>query len=62
MGIASREYIHHLVNHGKKRFSEGGGNHSNGFEGFWEYLERELVLKGGIRRMRLLVCLKEYVW
>jgi transposase len=32
-GIASRGYIHCLVNHGKKQYSDGKGNHINGLEG-----------------------------
>jgi transposase len=48
-GIASRGYVHRLVNHGEKQYSDGKGNHINGLEGFWGYLKRKLVSKGGIR-------------
>jgi hypothetical protein len=52
-GIASRGYVHRLVNHGEKQYSDGKGNHINGLEGFWGYLKRKLVSKGGIRREKL---------
>jgi len=61
-GIASRGYVHRLVNHGEKQYSDGKGNHINGLEGFWGYLKRKLVSKGGIRRERLHLYLGEYVW
>jgi hypothetical protein len=48
-GIASRGYVPRLVNHGEKQYSDGKRNHINGLEGFWGYLKRKLVLKGGIR-------------
>jgi transposase len=47
-GIASRGYVHRLVNHGEKQYIDGKGNHINGLEGFWGYLKRKLVSKGGI--------------
>ena len=61
-GIASRGYIHRLVNHGEKQYSDGKGNHINGLEGFWGYLKRKLVSKGGIRREKISLYLGEYVW
>jgi transposase-like protein len=61
-GIASRGYVHRLVNHGEKQYSDRKGNHINGLEGFWGYLKRKLVSKGGIRRERLHLYLGEYVW
>jgi len=61
-GIASRGYVHRLVNHGEKQYSDGKGNHINGLEGFWGYLKRKLVSKGGIRRQKLPLYLGEYVW
>jgi transposase len=61
-GIASRDYVHRLVNHGEKQYSDGKGNHINGLEGFWGYLKRKLVSKGGIRREKLPLYLGEYVW
>jgi transposase len=61
-GIASRGYIHRLVNHGEKQYTDGKGNHINGLEGFWGYLKRKLVSKGGIRREKLPLYLWEYVW
>jgi transposase len=61
-GIASRGYVHRLVNHGENQYSDGKGNHINGLEGFWGYLKRKLVSKGGIRREKLPLYLGEYVW
>ena len=61
-GIASRGYVHRLVNHGEKQYSDGKGNHINGLEGFWGYLKRKLVSKGGIRREKIPLYLGEYVW
>jgi transposase len=61
-GIAARGYVHRLVNHGEKQYSDGKGNHINGLEGFWGYLKRKLVSKGGIRREKLPLYLGEYVW
>jgi transposase len=61
-GIASRGYVHRLVDHGDKQYSDGKGNHINGLEGFWGYLKRKLVSKGGIRLMKLPLYLGEYVW
>lgn len=61
-GIASRGYVHRLVNHGEKQYSDRQGNHINGLEGFWGYLKRKLVSKGGIRREKLPLYLGEYVW
>jgi transposase len=52
-GIVARGYIHRLVNHGERQYSDGKGNHINGLEGFWGYLKRKLASKGGIRRERL---------
>jgi transposase-like protein len=50
------------VDHGKKEYSDGKGNHINGLEGFWGYLKRKLAAKGGIRREKLQIYLGEYVW
>jgi hypothetical protein len=33
-GIASQGFVHLLVNHGEKQYSDGKGNHINGLEGF----------------------------
>jgi transposase-like protein len=51
-----------MVRHGEGQFSDGIGNHINGLEGFWGYLKRNLVSKGGIRREKLPFYLNEYVW
>ena len=61
-GIASRGYVHRLVNHGEHQYSDGKGNHINGLEGFWGYLKRKLVSKGGVRRTKLPLYIGEYVW
>ena len=61
-GIAARGYVHRLVNHGERQYTDGKGNHINGLEGFWGYLKRKLASKGGIRRERLPLYLGEYVW
>ena len=52
-GIAARGYVHRLVNHGEKQYSDGKGNHINGLEGFWGYLKRKLASKGGIRKRQV---------
>lgn len=61
-GIAAKGYVHRLVDHSKKQYSDSKGNHINGLEGFWGYLKRKLAAKGGIRRERLHLYLAEYVW
>lgn len=61
-GIAAKGYVHRLVNHGEKQYSDKKGNHINGLEGFWGYLKRKLAAKGGIRRQKLHLYLGEYVW
>ena len=44
-GIASRDYVHRLVNHGKKQYSDEKGNYINGLERFWGYLKRNWYQK-----------------
>jgi len=61
-GIATKGYVHRLVNHSKNEYSDKKGNHINGLEGFWGYLKRKLTAKGGIRKKRLPIYLGEYVW
>ena len=61
-GIAAKGYVHRLVNHLKKTYSDMKGNHINGLEGFWGYLKRKLAAKGGIRKERLHLYLGKYVW
>ncbi len=61
-GIASRGFVHRMVNHRDREYSDGKGNHINGLEGFWGYLKRKLAAKGGIRREKLYLYLGEYVW
>lgn len=61
-GLATRGYVHRLVDHGKKEYSNKKGGHINGLEGFWGYLKRKLSAKGGIRRNKLPIYLGEYVW
>lgn len=61
-GIATKGYVHRLVKHEKKEYSDMKGHHINGLEGFWGYLKRKLAAKGGIRKKRLPIFLGEYVW
>lgn len=61
-GIATKGYVHRLVDHGKGEYSDGKGGHINGLEGFWGYVKRKLAARGGIRRERLPLYLAEYVW
>jgi transposase-like protein len=61
-GIASKGYVHRLVEHQKGEYSDGKGSHINGLEGFWGYLKRKLAAKGGIRAERQHLYLAEYVW
>ena len=61
-GIAAKGYVHRLVDHSKKEYSDCKGNHINGLEGFWGYMKRNLVSRGGIRKSRLKYFLGEYVW
>ena len=61
-GIASKGFVHRMVNHAEREYSDGKGNHINGLEGFWGYLKRKRAAKGGIRREKLFLYLGEYVW
>jgi transposase len=61
-GIAAQGYVHRLIDHSERQYSNGKGNHINGLEGFWGYLKRKLASKGGVRRERLNLFLGEYVW
>jgi transposase-like protein len=61
-GIAARGYVHRLVNHGERQYSDGKGNHINGLEGFWGFLKRKLASKGGITKQKLPLYLAEYIW
>ncbi len=36
MGIAAKGYVHRLVKHNKKQYSDKRGGHINGLEGFWD--------------------------
>ncbi len=60
-GIAAGGYVHRLVDY-TQAFSDRRGSHANGLEGFWGYLKRRLMAKGGVRRERLPLYLAEYVW
>lgn len=60
-GLATRGYVHRTVEHRQKEYV-CGKNHINGLEGFFGYLKRQLVSRGGIRRERLPLYLSEYVW
>jgi len=61
-GIAAKGYVHRLVNHGEKQYSNEKGNHINGLKGFCGFLKRKLVSKGGITKKKLPLYLAEYVW
>jgi transposase len=62
-GIATKGYVHRLVDH-SQGYTAGRSrsHHINGLEGFWGYCKRRLAAKGGIRRERLPLYLAEYVW
>ena len=60
-GLASKGFVHRTVEHAKQEFAKGS-THINGLEGFFGYLKRQLVSRGGIRRDRLPYYLAEYVW
>jgi transposase len=60
-GLATRGYVHRTVEHAKYEYAKGK-NHINGLEGFFGYLKRQLVSRGGIRKERLPYYLAEYVW
>jgi hypothetical protein len=34
-GIAAKGYVHRLVSHSERHYSDGKGNHINGLEGLW---------------------------
>lgn len=61
-GLAAKGYVHRMIRHDRKHYSDKKGNHINGLEGFWGYLKRKLASKGGIRKKRLPLYLGEYVW
>jgi transposase len=61
-GIACQGFVHRLVNHGERQYSDGKGTHINELEGFWGYLKRKLASKCGIRREKLPLYLGEYIW
>jgi len=61
-GLVAQGYVHRLVDHSKKEYSDMRGGHINGLEGFWGYLKRKLSAKGGIRKEKLPLYLGEYVW
>jgi len=52
---------HFYVNHHLGEFSRGS-IHTNGIEGFWGYLKRQLVSIGGIREDRLYLFVGEIAW
>jgi len=61
-GIASREFVHRLVNHGEKQYSDGKGNHINGLEGFWGYLKTKTCVQRRKPTGQTTFYLGEYVW
>lgn len=60
-GLATKGFVHRTVEHSKQEYVHGE-SHINGLEGFFGYLKRQLVSRGGIRRERLPHYLAEYVW
>jgi transposase-like protein len=44
-GVAARGYIHRLVNHGERQYTDGKANHTTDLKGFWGYLKRKLPRK-----------------
>lgn len=60
-GLATKGFVHRTVEHAKKEYVKDS-SHINGLEGFFGYLKRQLVSRGGIRRDRLPYYLAEYVW
>ncbi|GFP28711.1 IS1595 family transposase, partial [Candidatus Hakubella thermalkaliphila] len=61
-GLSVKGYVHRIVYHSQKEYSQKNGRHINSLEGFWGYLKRKLAAKGGIRREKLPLYLGEYVW
>ncbi len=62
-GIATKGYLHRMVNHSEGEYVNKEGNHINGLEGFWGYLKRQLYSRrGGIRKERRNIYLAEYIW
>ena len=61
-GIAARGYVHRLVDEGERQYRHGNENHIKDLEGFWGFLKRKLVSKGGIRKEKLPLYPGEYVW
>jgi hypothetical protein len=59
--LTARGYVHRLINHGERQYSNGKGNHINGLEGFWGYLKRSSHLKE-VFVERLPLPLGEYRW
>lgn len=43
--LAAQGYVHRLINHGKRQYCNGNGDHVEGLEGFLEYLKRSSSLK-----------------
>ena len=60
-GLATTGFVHRTVEHARKEYVKDN-SHINGLEGFFGYLKRQLVSRGGIRRERLPYYLAEYVW
>ncbi len=56
-GLAAKGYVHRIVDHGQKEYSQKNRCHINSPEGFRGYLKRKLAAKGGIRQNRR-ICLE----
>lgn len=60
-GVTAFGIAHDYVDHHRGEFARGGV-HTNGIEGFWGYLKRQLATIGGIRRERLPLFVGEFAW
>jgi transposase len=58
--IATRGYVHRLVNLGEKQYSDGKGKHINGLEEYWGFLKRKL--ERWDKQKKLPLYLAEHIW
>lgn len=60
-GVSKYGIAHDWVDHHQGEYVRGEV-HTNGIEGFWGYLKRNLAMVGGIRADRLELFVGEFVW
>lgn len=60
-GVKAFGIAHEYVDHHRGEFVRGNV-HTNGIEGFWGYLKRNLAAIGGIRKDRLYLFIGEFAW